>query len=128
MPLETNKPDLDIRAVLNDLAAEAHQNSVNKGFYDKPVSIDTSCSNLHGEISELWEAYRDGKLDKPCDKSEKMAAMGLPVITCAAEELADTVIRAFDTADYHKIDIGQAILAKMRFNAKREFKHGGKLA
>ncbi len=128
MPIETNKPDLDSCSTLNALAAEVHQNSVDKGFYDAPVSMATSCANLHGEVSELWEAFRDGKLDKPCDKVDKMVAMGLPPITCAAEELADVIIRALDTADYIGVDISEAVRVKKAYNATRPRLHGGKAA
>ena len=84
--------------------------------------------NLHGEVSEAWEAYRKGTLFEPCDKAEKMAAAGLPVLGCLEEELADIIIRALDTAHTFGIDIQQAIETKHAFNKTRPHRHGGKLA
>ena len=55
----------------------------------------------------------DGSLRKP---------EGLP------SELADVVIRAVDTADKWGIDLESAIEVKMRFNASRGHRHGGKVA
>jgi NTP pyrophosphatase (non-canonical NTP hydrolase) len=83
--------------------------------------------NLHGEVSEAWEAYRKGQLFSPCDKAEKMKAAGLPALGCLEEELADIVIRALDTAHTFGIDIQQAIETKHAFNATRPYRHGGKL-
>jgi hypothetical protein len=107
--------------------------AVESGFrkFDEPVTreaVAVFCSNLHSEVSELWEAYRDGKLNHPCAKAEKMAALGLPVMTCAEEELADIVIRCLDTADALGVDLMRAIAAKHVFNTTRAPLHGGKLA
>ena len=84
--------------------------------------------NLHSEISELWEAYRENREIKPCDKAEKMAGMGLSPLTCLEEELADIVIRALDTAYSYGIDIDNAIATKMAYNATRGNRYGGKRA
>jgi NTP pyrophosphatase (non-canonical NTP hydrolase) len=75
------------------------------------------CANLHGEVSELWEATRHGTLDISCDKA------GCD-LTCVEEELADIVIRAMDCAEGLGIDLGMAILTKSEFNSKRSYMHG----
>jgi NTP pyrophosphatase (non-canonical NTP hydrolase) len=49
-------------------------------------------------------------------------------MTCAEEELADIVIRAFDTAYAIGVDIGTAVLKKADYNKKRIHRHGGKRA
>jgi NTP pyrophosphatase (non-canonical NTP hydrolase) len=107
--------------------------AVESGFraYDQPVTreaVAVFCSNLHSEVSELWEAFRDGKLNAACNKAEKMTALGLPPMTCAEEELADIVIRCLDTADALGVDLMRAIVAKHVFNTTRSFQHGGKKA
>ena len=84
--------------------------------------------NLHSEVSELWEAFRDGKAFLPCDKASKMEAMGLKPLSCVEEELADIVIRVFDTSEALGINIEQAIAAKHEYNMSRPMRHGGKLA
>lgn len=107
--------------------------AVESGFreYDQPVTreaVAVFCSNLHSEVSELWESYRDGKLNAACNKAEKMAALGLPVMTCVEEELADIMIRCFDMADALGVDLMRAVAAKHVFNTTRAPLHGGKLA
>lgn len=57
-----------------------------------------------------------------------MAAAGVPVLTCAEEELADIIIRAMDTAKRLGVNIGRAIAVKHAFNATRPHRHGGKAA
>lgn len=85
-------------------------------------------TNLHREVSELWEAARAGELDALCDKAEKMRAAGIEPLTCAEEELADIIIRALDTAAVLGIDIDRAVRMKHAFNETRPHRHGGKLA
>ena len=77
-------------------------------------------ANLHGEVSELWEAYRNRKLFMKCDKACEL--------TCAEEELADTAIRCMDTSVALGIDLGRAIQIKSAYNQNRAHRHGGKLA
>jgi hypothetical protein len=76
------------------------------------------CANLHGEVSELWEAARKGHLSVKCDKDIQ------PSLSCAEEELADIVIRALDTARTLGLDIGRAIALKSAYNEQREYMHG----
>ena len=92
------------------------------------ADVATFDANMNGEISELWEAFRAGNLDKPCDKADKMTALGLPGLTCAEEEMADIAIRLFDTAEFWGVDLEKAIRIKHLFNASRPHRHGGKLA
>ncbi len=105
----------DAFEVLNGLAKELWNRAQSKGFHDEPVHIATHCANLTGEVSELWEAYRRGQLDKPCDKTAEL--------TCAEEELADIVIRALDMAHDMGVDIGRAVRIKDQYNSTRPFKH-----
>ena len=115
---------------LNSWRDTVHQLATEKGFHsiDPTPNIAAFCSNMHGEVSELWEAYRLGQLDKPCDKAEKMTEHGLVPLTCAEEELADIVIRALDVAGALGIDIERAVENKHRYNVTRAYRHGNKLA
>jgi len=92
------------------------------------IDVATFDANLTAEVAELWEAYRDGTLDKPCDKAAKMKALGLPELTCAEEEMADIIIRTLDTAEFWGLDISRAVKAKHLFNQSRPHRHGGKKA
>lgn len=93
--------------------AEAH------GFHSGRTFGD-ACTLIHSEISEAYEAYRvDGAHDSH-------SIDGKPEGTVA--ELADAVIRLFDTALF---DCGQTaqsfattILEKMRYNRTRPWMHG----
>jgi len=113
---------------LNSLAEHVWKTAQSKGFHDEPVPMSVSAANLHSEVSELWESYRNGILQKPCDKAEKMKALGLPELTCLEEELADVVIRALDTARENGVDIARAVEAKDAYNQTRPHKNGGKAA
>jgi NTP pyrophosphatase (non-canonical NTP hydrolase) len=120
-------------STLNELRDHVHAVSTKLGFKEKEVPVGDMIANLHGEVSELWEAYREGRLDKPCDKAEKMAAMQLRPLTCAEEELADILIRCLDTAKDLNIDIADAVAIKDSYNQNRPYrngsdKHGPKLA
>lgn len=118
--------------VLNDLRDVIHDLAKSKGWHAAEETDDQfvtrTCANIHGEVSELFEAFRDNRLHAPCDKAEMMGELGLARLTCAEEELADIIIRALDTAGRLKIDIGRAVMAKHTLNVVRPWRHGGKRA
>lgn len=129
---------------LNELRDAVAKNATDKGFrtalskhmteeqWQGPlgdlVRAAVYTANQHGEASEFWEAFRKGALNEPCDKAEKMIAMGLPPLTNAEEEVADEIIRALDKAEAHKLDVAKAVAVKMALNSGRPYLHGGKLA
>ena len=90
--------------------------------------MSVAVNNLHSEVSELWEAYRAGNLHKPCDKAERMAAMGLRPLTCIEEEMADIALRNSDNARALGVDLQEAMTIKHAYNGQRAARHGGKLA
>ena len=115
----------DSTSALSAVALHVYKVSTISGFHENDDDMQNGrfgefCANLHGEVSELWEAFRKGNLHKQCDKSVKL--------TCAAEELADIIIRAMDTAVTLGIDIGEAVAAKDAYNQTRPYKHGDKRA
>jgi NTP pyrophosphatase (non-canonical NTP hydrolase) len=114
--------------VINKLAKHFWKVAQSKGFHDEPVPMSVSVSNLHSEVSEMWEAFRGNKLQELCDKAEKMQTMGLPQLTCLEEELADIFIRCLDTAHENGVDLARAIVAKDAYNQSRPHKNGGKAA
>lgn len=113
-------------SVLNELSVTVYENAVQKGFHEKDTERSDVenyaiwTANLHGEVSELWEAARKNQLFDTCDKGCDL--------TCEEEELADIIIRALDTACARNIDIGRAVLTKHAYNTTRSHKHVGKLA
>ena len=129
--------------VFNRVRDHVSANAKAKGFKDPPQGIlrevwfsrpleifraAVYMANMVGEVAEFWEAARKGKLREPCDKAESMTAKGLPVLTCAEEELADMIIRALDNAAELEVDIAKAVAVKMAYNSGRPYQHGGKLA
>jgi NTP pyrophosphatase (non-canonical NTP hydrolase) len=104
---------------INQLVKAAHQNAINKGWYEEPRTFGEMISLMHSELSEALEDHRNGygfkefyfEGDKPC---------GIPT------ELADVVIRIFDACGYLGIDLEDAIRTKMAYNATRPIRHGGK--
>ena len=108
---------------LSDLVRDAHNNAVDKGFYeDAPpkdfANVAAKLALVHSEVSEaleelrryhnLNETYADG-----AGKPE-----GFPV------ELADACIRIFDLCGWLGVDLEAAVVRKMEFNATRAHKHG----
>ena len=115
---------------LNKLADELHGSAMAKGWYDNPgdenAFVERMCNNLHDEISELHEAWRNGNLRGPCDKVDKMFAHSLPILSCLEEELADIIIRTLDNAAQLGVDMDKAVRVKDAYNHHREYRHGGK--
>ena len=109
---------------LNTLAKKINQTAHEKGFYDEKETtaayMNRACANLHDEVSELHEAFRNGKLNSFTDKILDM--------TFGEEELADIIIRALDTAHQLGIDIHSAVTKKMEYNLSRPYRHGNKKA
>lgn len=65
-------------------------------------------SLIHSEVSEACEGFRKGSMDDH-----------LPHRKMSEVELADTVIRCFDLAGAHGMDLGAAIAEKLAYNAQR---------
>jgi NTP pyrophosphatase (non-canonical NTP hydrolase) len=115
---------------LNQLKEQSYEIAKSVGFHssNELIILGNYISNLHAEISELWEAYRKQELNSPCDKAEKMKAANLEVLTCAEKEIADILIRTLDMAAALNIDVEKAVRIKSEFNKTRPFRNGNKIA
>ncbi|WP_328802003.1 hypothetical protein T3H97_06225 [Paenibacillus sp. LX16] len=102
------------------LVKKAHENAVNKGWYEEPRSFGDVIALTHAELSEALEDYRDGRgLKEIYYEGEKPC--GIPI------ELADTLLRIFDFCGHVGIDLEAALAEKMAYNESRPHKHGGKV-
>ena len=103
--------------MINELCKKAHENAVNKGFYEKEVSFGEKIALMHSELSEALEEYRDKKevteIYFTCKNPE-----GIPI------EFADVLIRIFDACGHYGIDLEESIKIKMEYNEGRTYKHG----
>lgn len=100
----------------NRLAGQVHQIAVDHGWWDEPRNDGEILMLMVTELAEACEALRHG--NPPDDK--------IPEFTGVEAELADVIIRAMDYAVAKKLRLGEAVIAKMQFNASRPHKHGGK--
>lgn len=118
---------------MTEIARVVHQLARDKGWYNDESEtenqyVERMCNNLHDEVSELHEAWRNGLLHEYCDKTPKMLDLRIEPLTCLEEELADLVIRVFDNSQRLGVDILSAIRRKHQFNRSRQRRHGGKLS
>lgn len=115
---------------IRDWQNEVHALAQEKGWYDgrsaSPHNILANLMLVVSEISEAAECVRSGKVqdisfenDVSMDLSKRKPC-GFPT------ELADAVIRIFDTATWLGIDIEAAIEQKHEYNKTRPYKHGKK--
>ena len=131
---------------LTDYVKAAHENAVEKGFYDCNncgrncllSKVDTKCSNKNvsemlmlivSELGEAVEADRKGHTN-PYDSIKEYEKNKDPVIYnqyikgSFQEELADVFIRLCDMCGYLGIDLEKFVNMKMEYNKTREHKHG----
>lgn len=90
------------------------------------------------EVAEAAEVFRDAKTFGSIQATYQEAGGRMHLYDDASthppkpegfgSELADIIIRVFDLAEELGIDLGAEVLRKMRYNATREYRRGGKAA
>ena len=106
--------------MINLLCKKAHENAVAHGWWEEERSFGEQIALMHSELSEALEDFRDNRVpDEIYYDGNK--PNGIPV------ELADCVIRIFDTCGRYNINLQEAIIKKMAYNEQRPYKHGGKV-
>ena len=103
---------------ISQMKVEVHRTAVEHGWWESPRPVGEVLMLMVTELAEAMEAYRSGN-----PESEK-----IPGFSQMEEELADVVIRLLDFAGGENLNIEGALIAKMAYNEKRPYRHGGKLA
>jgi hypothetical protein len=100
---------------INKLSEEIHESNVKAGWWTdlktgekKERNVGELLCLVHSEISEAMEGHRKNLMD---DK--------LPHRKMFEVELADALIRIFDIAGAHGMDLGGAISEKRDYNSVR---------
>jgi len=102
--------------------AESHATAVSKGWWEKERSFGDLMANVHAEVSEAFEAYREGDDMQVVARELDGKPIGI------ASELADVLIRIFDLCEELNIPLCQALEDKMSYNKRRPYRHGYKRA
>lgn len=102
-----------------DIQRAVHDVAVSKGWWKDPADIGRMVCNIHSEISEAWEEFRNCRMDTYVDEKGKPCGFW--------SEMADAIIRIMDLAEANHVDLEKEILLKNNYNKTREYRHGGKV-
>ena len=122
--------------MLNELAAEIHDNSIRHGWWDEERSFGDVIALCHSELSEALEEYRSGKPFSYCENihmDDGMYGINEPSEWYKddkpegiATEMIDCIIRILDWCGKENIDVDALMKAKHEYNKTRPYRHGGK--
>jgi len=105
----------EIVQTILDIGKEAYEGCIKRGFAELERD-EKALLLMHSEISEAVEYLRHGN----------PSSNHIPEFTGIEEELADVIIRVCNYAYAKNFRLGEAIIAKMKFNEAREYQHSGK--
>lgn len=109
--------DIAFAEIFAALSIDAHQNAVQKGFWQKHKEIPELIALAHGELSEALKA----------DQRNEGMSTKLPDHPAIEEELADVIIYIMDLAGaYGHERIGRAVCQKHIYNKERPAMHGNR--
>lgn len=83
---------------LKQLITRSHKQSVEKGFWENPMSFDMAMTLIISEISEAVEAHRKGRLEPDWNDTQS-------VKESFGAEIADAIIRIFDWCGRHDYEL-----------------------
>lgn len=107
---------------ITEWVEEAYETSKKAGWHEpgQEATIDKALNNIHGEVSEINEELRRGHAPDHVYTGPSGEPKGIP------SELADVLLRVFDTARQFNIDLEKALEDKNAYNKTRPYRHGGK--
>lgn len=111
---KAEEPDA-ILEVIDALCRTCNDNAVAHGWWEDERSIGEIIALIHSELSEALEYAR---------KDINTKSNHIPEYSGLEEEFADVLIRIFDYCGKKNLRLGLALLAKMKFNKTRPYKHG----
>jgi len=94
---------------VNELVRLCHGLAVDAGWHEKPREVGTDLMLIVSEVSEAMEGARKDLMDDHLTNRKMLDV-----------ELADAVIRIFDTAGKYNIDLGGALVEKLSYNVHRK--------
>src|SRR5690606_7671081 len=86
-----------------------HGLAVDAGWHEKPREVGTDLMLIVSEVSEAMEGARKDLMDDHLTNRKMLDV-----------ELADAVIRIFDTAGKYNLDLGGALVEKLSYNVHRK--------
>lgn len=123
-----------------ELQDRAYQQSADKGFHDNQPTTGREAlarnaerlALIHAEVSEALEALRDGLgvntthylHASACLHRESVDCVCTPKPEGVPSELADVVIRVLDFCGANGINLQEAVVEKLQYNATRPHEHG----
>jgi NTP pyrophosphatase (non-canonical NTP hydrolase) len=107
------------------IQAQVVKTSIEHGWHEDKRTDGESTALVMSEVSEAFEAMREKLGGDPVRGYNPSIKIG-PEFNGVEEEWADVIIRLMDEADRRGLKLAEAVIAKMAFNAKREYRHGGK--
>jgi len=116
-------------SVLRDMSAYVREVNYANGWFDRERTFGDDIALLHSEVSEMLEAYREHGLEDFTDRSGNIGTVpenGPPKPEGVGSEAADLLIRLLDFCSRYDVELGTEFFRKMRYNATRGHRHGGK--
>lgn len=125
---------IQLRDLIDKVSVHAHTNSRNHGFW-RIVGVIESLPDPkdRAELRAIFKLSRTALFHEEVSECvrgirKKLQDDHLPTFSMEVAELADVLIRIFDYAGGYGLPLGEALIKKMEYNAKRPHMHGDKLA
>lgn len=117
----------------NRLSTEQHQRMRAQGFWDASDAVIAAADAAGcGEDARKMRAAQlnalvAGEIGEALEGVRKdLPSTAISGFTNEEEEYADAIIRILDLNAARGLRIGEAVIAKMKYNLGREHRHGGK--